>query len=282
LKAVGLRSRRLLIATCAVVLLASTSVWVYLCGREPRLPYHDQFASGKTEEWKALGGTWETDEAGIRNNSDERGAKFIAGSSSWTDYGIETDVMLLGLEGDAGVVVRSSDEEDGVDSYSGYYVGLRDSNNTVAIGRADHGWMEYQAVSVSAGIHPFRWYHLKVIAVGCEIVAVASNPTGQSTLAAMHEENCARTGRAALRSYSSGGIWKNVRVFAATERDLSSIRNAGPFADSPALMQTEAGFNSLLTSAKQKIVEPSSASSNAPTSNVRTPPLEQSAAGFGN
>ena len=27
--------------------------------------------------------------------------------------------------GDAGLIVRSSDEEDGIDAYSGYYAGLR-------------------------------------------------------------------------------------------------------------------------------------------------------------
>ena len=96
------------------------------------------------------------------------------------------------------VILRSSDEEEGVDSYNGYYVGLRDRNNTVAIGRADHGWMEYQAISVKKAIHPFHWYHLKLIAVGCDIAALASDPeTRENTVVAMREERL-RAGPGAL------------------------------------------------------------------------------------
>lgn len=275
MKGLGPISRRFLRVACGIVLLGiAVGGWQYSRVRQPRLPYHDQFANGKTEEWKAFGGTWEADQGAIRNNSDERGAKFITGSSEWTDYGIEADVMLLGQDGDAGLIVRSSEEEEGVDSYSGYYVGLRDSNNTVAIGRADHGWMEYQAVTIAGGIHPFRWYHLQVMAVGCEIVAVAlDRGTSQSTLAAMHEPNCARTGRVGLRSYSSGGKWKDVRIFEAASRDLGLIRQTGPVADSPAFMQTEAGFNSLLPYATQKTSESSPAFSGTNVSTIHTPTL---------
>ncbi len=61
----------------------------------------------------------------VRNDSDARGSKFMTGSSKWTDYLTEADLQLLGDKGDAGLIVRSTDEEQGVDSYSGYYVGLR-------------------------------------------------------------------------------------------------------------------------------------------------------------
>ncbi len=179
-----------------------------------------------TAEWHAFGGNWETYYGAIRNNSDERGAKFLSGSPGWTDYSVEADILLLGQNGDAGLIVRSSDEEEGVDSYSGYYVGLRDRDGTVAIGRADHGWIEYDAVPVKAGIHPFRWYHLRVVAVGCEIAALAVDPVTQlSTVATLNEneKDCARTGRVGLRSYSSGGIWKNVSVATAGPAELALL-----------------------------------------------------------
>ncbi len=56
----------------------------------------------------------------MRNDSDERGAKLLTGSSRWTDYSVEADVMLLGLGGDAGLMLRSGHEEQGVDAYTGY------------------------------------------------------------------------------------------------------------------------------------------------------------------
>ena len=49
---------------------------------------------------------------------------------------------LLGEGGDAGVVVRSNDEEPGVDAYNGYYVGVRMYDSSLLIGRSDHGWLE--------------------------------------------------------------------------------------------------------------------------------------------
>src|SRR4029077_11653049 len=228
---------------------------------------------GKTAEWHAYGGSWDSYRGAIRNNSDERGAKLITGSPAWTDYTVEADLLLLGQNGDAGLIVRSRDEEEGVDAYDGYYVGLRDRNNTMVIGRADQGWMEYEAVPVAKPIHPFHWYHLKVIAVACEIAAVASDlETRQDTVVAMREIDCARTGRIGLRSYSSGGLWKNVRDEPAAAADLSAIDASTQVIDSPERMQTETGFNSLLPYSG-KAVGPTDSSSNRPAKVQRTPPL---------
>lgn len=248
---------------------AAAGFYLFRLQQGPR--YHDSFAQAKTAEWHAYGGSWDFYDGAIRNNSDERGAKLITGSSRWSDYGVEADVLLLGQNGDAGVIVRSNDEEEGVDSYNGYYVGLRDRNNTVAIGRADHGWMEYQAIAMKNPIHPFHWYHLKVVAVGCDISAVASDPeTLENTVVAMHESDCTKKGRIGLRSYSSGGLWRNVRVAPARMTDLLAVRQRAPVADSPELMQTETGFNSVLP---YKVLGPTDSSSSNPAMDIHTPPL---------
>jgi hypothetical protein len=150
-------------------------------------------------------------------------------------------------------------------------VGLRDRNNTVVIGRADHGWMEYQAVSVQTIIQPFRWYHLKVIAVGCEIAAAASDLEGQQrTVVAMREKDCASTGRIGLRSYSSGGLWKNVHVVPASKTDLLAVRGNAQAADSPQLMQTETGFNSILPYVTGKPLGPANSSSRGRAMDIHT------------
>ena len=217
----------------------------YFHGKKQGLPYHDSFSSGVTAEWHALGGGWDVYEGGIRNNSDERGAKFLTGSSTWTNYSAEADILLLGNSGDAGLIVRSNDEEEGVDAYSGYYAGLRDRDDTLTIGRADHGWIEYGAVPISGGVHPFHWYHLKIIAVGCGIAALASDSETHSiTAAAIPKTDCVKTGRMGLRSYSSGGIWKNVRVSAATPTDLAAMMRSVAASGPPEIRQSEAGFNS--------------------------------------
>jgi signal transduction histidine kinase len=241
------KRRWLAVAGCAFLLLCILVYWRSQAEHFSDLPYQDSFASGKTQEWQAFGGAWSIFHGAIRNDSDERGAKYIAGSPDWRDYSVDADILLLGQDGDAGLVVRSSDEEEGVDSYSGYYVGLRDRNNTLTIGRADHGWLEYQTVSPRAALQSLHWYHLRVVAVGCEIAAVASDySTTDRTYLSMHEEPCARTGRFGLRSYSSGGEWKNIRVAKASPEDVASLARHAPPPMAPGFLQTESGFNSIM------------------------------------
>jgi hypothetical protein len=68
---------------------------------------------------RAFGGTWELLDATMRNDSDERGAKLVTESAHLVDYSIEADVMLLRMGGDAGLLLRSSDEEQGVAPIAG-------------------------------------------------------------------------------------------------------------------------------------------------------------------
>src|ERR1035437_1557793 len=112
----------LMVAAGGALAITMMSFWwlAYLRNPEHRLPYHDSFGSGKADEWQALGGTWAIADGMMRNDSDERGAKLLAGSAYWEDYVLTGDVKLLGRDGDAGLIVRSSNEEEGVDSYSGY------------------------------------------------------------------------------------------------------------------------------------------------------------------
>ncbi|HVU00035.1 MAG TPA: ATP-binding protein [Acidobacteriaceae bacterium] len=234
------------IVTAVLLFAALVGALALWPNRSYRLPWQDSFASGDIDGWQAFGGAWSPYKGGIRNNSDERGAKFITGSPAWSDYAVDADVSLLGEDGDAGIIVRSSDEEEGVDSYSGYYVGLRDSNNSLTIGRADHGWAEYQAVSPRERLLPSHWYHLHIVAVGCSIAAVASSGTpGDRTWVAMYEPSCARSGRIGLRSYSSGGLWKNIRVSRAGSGELNPLLAQAPPQPKPGFLQSEAGFNSL-------------------------------------
>ena len=190
------------------------------------LPYHDAFNEGKADEWQAFGGTWELVKGSMRNDSDERGAKLLSGSPYWQNYWIEADVMLLGMGGDAGLLARSSDEEDGVDAYSGYYAGIRTIDNSLILGRAGHGWMEdtFPLGSGIASVQPSQWYHLKLLVYGCQLAAAVTMPShgGQKTVSII-DEDCLQSGRIGLRSYSSGGVWRNVVVHQATQRDLDEM-----------------------------------------------------------
>ena len=174
----SISSRLISLMVAAGVALAITLMYfsclAYLRNPKHRLPYHDSFASGKADEWQALGGTWAIADGMMRNDSDERGAKLLAGSAYWEDYVLTGDVKLLGRDGDAGLIVRSSNEEEGVDSYSGYYAGLRTRDNRLVLGRANHDWKEVQSVALPGGMRAFQWYHLEIVAYQCQIVVSAS------------------------------------------------------------------------------------------------------------
>jgi len=205
--------------------------------------YHDDFAQGHADEWQAGGGAWRLAGGAMHNDSDERGAKMLAGSHRWRDYRLQADVELLGEGGDAGVVVRSNDEEPGVDAYNGYYVGVRMYDDSLLIGRSDHGWLEAPPVPMPS-LHSHVWYHLDVAVVGCSIAATAGEMgSAQVTRAFFEEPDCVRSGRIGLRSLATGAAWRNVRVQPAKEDDLALLAGPSPRVLHPDFPKSEAAFN---------------------------------------
>jgi signal transduction histidine kinase len=208
------------------------------------LPYHDSFASNKATEWTPLGGTWQINNLAVYNRSDERGAKLVSGSSNWTDYQLDADLKLIGHEGDVGVIVRLGDEERGVDAYKGYYVGLRSADSALVIGRADHGWMEGRPVPMLGGVQIGVWYHLRIVALGCQIGAEAINiESGQTSWGAFSDEPCIVRGRIGLRSMATGGAWRHVSVTTTNEAAWHDIRSHTAFLAHPIYPDREADDN---------------------------------------
>jgi hypothetical protein len=213
----------------ASLLLAGVTArfaWLSWTDREPW--FQDSFerdGNGQPRQgaWEAFGGTWQVIDGAMLNISDDRGAKLMNGSPLWHNYSIEADLQLLGEAGDAGFVVRASDEEVGVDAYHGYFAGLRDLDDTLIIGRADYGWNEYQTIPIKSGVQTRTWYHLKLLAWECTLVASATNAEGEITTATLHDPACLDQGRFGLQSYSTAAAWRNVKVRPATESDMEAM-----------------------------------------------------------
>ena len=223
---IGVRSSnryRFLLLLGFVVSLAGVVALLYQRNPGRGLPFQDQFAKGRLSDWQEYGGTWSIVDGSLRNDSNERGAKIITGSPFWTNYKSEADVQLLG-RGDAGMVIRTSDADEGVDSYRGYYAGLRIDDQSLVLGRADYGWVEFPPVPMPGGVIPNRWYHLTLSAVGCSIEASATDvQTGKGAHTSVYDPNCPTTGNIGLRSVVAGGIWRNVIV-----QRLSSVAALPP------------------------------------------------------
>lgn len=212
--------------------IAARFAYVSWTGREPH--FHDSFVRDGNGDplqggWQAFGGTWQVVNGAMVNISDDRGAKLMNGSTQWQDYMVEGDIQLLGEGGDAGFVMRASQEEVGVDSYHGYFAGLRDLDDTLILGRADYGWHEYEAIPVQPGVLTRTWYHLRVLAYECTLVASSTTAEGKVTIATFQEPSCLRSGRFGLQSYSTGALWRNVEVRPATKSDMDEmLRTRGP------------------------------------------------------
>jgi len=190
--------------------------------------FHDDFDRGPNSHayqggWQAFGGTWQVVNGTMRNIADDRGAKLMNGNTHWHNYMVEADIQLLSETGDAGFVIRATQEEVGVDSYHGYFAGLRDRDDTLTLGRADFGWHEFRANPVHPGVYPGVWYHLKVIAFECIVAASATTEAGETTVASVNDPQCIQKGRFGLQSYATGAVWRNVELRPATEKDLLAL-----------------------------------------------------------
>jgi hypothetical protein len=84
----------------------------------------------------------------------------------------------LGQYGDAGFIIRANNEEVGVDAYQGCYAGLRDLDNTLILGHAGFGWVEYLKNRIVPRVFAQQWYHLKLLAYDCNIAASATSLSG--------------------------------------------------------------------------------------------------------
>ena len=178
------------------------------------LPYHDDFAGSDNSEWVAYDGNWNVRWGVMVNESNERGAKLVTGSPYWTDYALDADISLNST-GDAGILARVSDAEAGVDAYEGLYGGLRVRDDSLVLGVADYGWNERAAKPLPYSIIPNTWYHIRMEVRGCHI-SVLTNQSGKENIVRLDETlaQCPERGMIGLRSYDSGGQWKNIRVTA--------------------------------------------------------------------
>jgi signal transduction histidine kinase len=212
-----------LVATAAVVLFFAFRSSSH---RDLASPHAVSF--DRRDDWTAFGGTWEAADGVMRNNSDERGAKLMNGSNNWKNYSVEADVQLLGQYGDAGLILRARNEEEGVDAYNGYFAGLRDLDDSVILGRADFGWREYRSVPVKPRINAQTWYHLKFLAYECDFVVAATSLSGETTTAAIRNQDCLPSGRFGLKSYATGALWRNVQVRPVSRADEVAMIGTDP------------------------------------------------------
>lgn len=229
----GLR-RKLSISAIALAILIAGGVagrqW-YIGRPEYGLPYYARFLPDVEDRWTGLGGSWEVVAGGMRNDSNDRGAKLLTGSPNWKDYTIEGDVQPLGT-GSVGFLARVSEAEVGENSFKGYLAGVRTVDNSLFLGVFDFAYHEAAKVVMPAGsVRPFRWYHIKLTVDGCQIIASASAVgVPEIKTPPLNDPDCFQSGTAGLRSNGTGGIWRNVTVLPL---DMAAAATASNSRDLP-------------------------------------------------
>lgn len=196
-----------------VSFIAALALFLCIYRRGESLPYHDHFADGKMDEWTAFGGVWQVNNGYILNDSDDIGAKIITGSKTMHNYRITSDIRLTNAFGDAGLLVRVRNAEEGTNAFNGYYAGIR-LPNQLLLGKMDFGFRPLARVVVKDGVRPGTWYVLAVEAKDCTLIATASTSEKKllATATATDFDACHTHGAFGLRSFEAGGSWKNIRV----------------------------------------------------------------------
>lgn len=226
----GLRSlpvRFLIVGLASAGLLTGLGWWLHGVKEANRVPSQSySLQTGQLNGWTSVGGKWNVVNGAIRNDSYERGAKLLTGSSAWGNYTLTSDVAFEDDNADMGLVVRVSHAEEGTDTYDGYYIGLRTLDSTMVIGRAAFGWTEAPPVHIPGGIRSGVWYRLRVTAYGCNIAASVQNLTTlQSAWIAFTQTDCLKTGQIGIRSLNAGGMWRNISVAPAQRNDYEQLRS---------------------------------------------------------
>ncbi len=204
------RGMSVLVATLTLLLTAAA---LMLARRHRNFVYQDRFRSRSMAEWTVYGGNWLLVDDTLTNDSDDTGAKVVTGDPDLHNVAVDADVRLTSSFGDAGLLVRVSDAEEGTNAFNGYYAGLR-LPDQLLLSRMDFGFTPLQRVVVSQGIHAGVWYHLRLVAQGCRIFAEAQDEHG-TLLArgqATEDSPCLQQGQFGLRSYAAGGSWRKIKV----------------------------------------------------------------------
>ncbi|MGA8731171.1 MAG: ATP-binding protein [Terracidiphilus sp.] len=231
-------TRLLLIGLALAGLVSAAWAWLQRQRVESIVPAHTyRLQADSINEWTRFGGSWEISDGAVRSDSYERGAKLLAGSRHWSNYTVNTDIQFDGPAADMGVVIRTNDETEGVDSYNGYFVGLRSLDGTLVMGRADYAWIEVLPVTMPGGIHPFNSYRLRVTAYGCNIAASVTNlKTNQTAWIAFEEHFCVKSGRFGLRTLNSNATWRNISIEPSSWNDYNELAKHAALVQHPIIV----------------------------------------------
>ena len=111
-----LSSRSIWAAAFGMVLTLSVPVFLwhtYGPRAQAVIPHYAfDLSEGHKTEWVPYGGAWSIASGLVQSGrTDSRGAKIMAGSGSWADYTLQSDIRFKDERGDMGLILHSHDED---------------------------------------------------------------------------------------------------------------------------------------------------------------------------
>ncbi|MDR2929760.1 MAG: DUF1080 domain-containing protein [Propionibacteriaceae bacterium] len=159
------------------------------------------------------GGVWSQGGGVLAQTANEAGTKALFGTTSWSDYVIESDVRL-DADGQAGLLMRVTAPGQGADAHTGYYVGVESGTDEFVFGYQNHNWTSLGSASVVGGVTPGAWYRMRVEANGCDFALSVAPADGSAaaTELAVTVPGCQPAGMAGFRSHFTAASWRDVNV----------------------------------------------------------------------
>lgn len=174
--------------------------------------FHDYAA------WQFWGGDW-SDNAGILSDTKNgRGDLALTRDLSWNNFQFSSDVRFDSAftefpYGDAGLVFRVTQPNQGVDSYHGYYAGLQIHDQMLLFGRAEDRWIGLESLHLKSPLTIGSWYHVAISAHNCRFSIKAwPSDGGEITAIDYTEPSCLPEGALGLRLYYVKASWKNLQA----------------------------------------------------------------------
>jgi pectate lyase len=200
---------RLLAAALAAGALAAGAVLFSTPSAFADTLFSDTFEDGNSNGWSKSGGSWSVATDGslvFRQAGTSSDARTLAGSATWTDYGVQARVKPTGFNGanrHVGVVARAQ-------SSSSYYAFVVTSTGGVQIVRRSGG-DPVALASASAGVTVGTWATLRLEVVGTSLRGYVNG-----ALLVQATDSTFTAGRAGLATSYASASFDDVDVSTAT------------------------------------------------------------------
>jgi hypothetical protein len=108
--------------------------------------------------WQQFDGQWNRRDDGGLQVAVHSGAKIVREELKFENGAVEAQVMLVGDNGDAGLIVRVNEPKSGVNALNAYNINLR--GGSLRLGKHENNYRQLATVKMT--IEPDKWHDVKV------------------------------------------------------------------------------------------------------------------------